>query len=191
MRRKTVRIAKTGCIITSAALMALGLLMIVWPGLSITLVGFIAGAMLIALGILKLIGYFSRDLYRLAFQYDLAFGLLLIMLGLLLFTVPESMMLMVCLIVGISIAGDGLLKIQTSMDARQFGLKSWWLILILGILAAIFGITTAFRPFESANLLMTLIGAALLAEGTLNLCVSLCAIKIVRNNIIETEFESR
>ena len=84
MRRKAVRVAKTGCIIASAMLIALGLLMIVWPNLSISLVGIIAGIMLIALGGLKLIGYFSRDLYRLAFQYDLAFGILLMVLGVLL-----------------------------------------------------------------------------------------------------------
>ena len=191
MRRKAVRVAKTGCIITSAALMALGLMMILWPGLSMSLVGIIAGIMMIALGVLKLIGYFSRDLYQLAFQYDLAFGILLVVLGVLLLTQPESIVLMLCLIVGISIAADGLLKIQTAMEAKKFGLSSWWLILILGILAAIFGVMTAFHPFEGANLLMTLIGAALLAEGTLNLCVSLCAIKTVRDSVIETEFEDR
>ena len=191
MRTKAVRVAKTGCIITSVALIALGLLMILCPGLSMSFVGIIAGIMLIALGGLKLIGYFSRDLYRLAFQYDLAFGLLLMVLGILLLAQPESIMLMLCLIVGISIAGDGLLKIQTAMEARRFGLSSWWLILVLGILAAILGIATAFHPFEGAQLLMTLIGAALLAEGILNLCVSLCAIKTVRDSVIETEFEDR
>lgn len=189
MHRQAVRVAKTGCIIASSVLIALGLVMIVWPRLSISLVGIIAGIMLVALGGLKLIGYFSRDLYRLAFQYDLAFGILLMMLGVLLLTQPESILLMVCLIVGISIAGDGLLKIQTAMEARKFGLGSWWLILLLGILAAIFGIATAFHPFQGAQFLMRLIGASLLVEGVMNLCVSLCAIKTVRDSVIETDFE--
>ncbi|MFQ9732082.1 MAG: hypothetical protein ACLT8X_11075 [Mediterraneibacter faecis] len=34
-----------------------------------------------AYGIIKMIGYFSKDLYCLAFQYDLACGIFLIILG--------------------------------------------------------------------------------------------------------------
>ena len=36
---------------------------------------------------------------------------------------------------------------------------------------------------------MRLIGASLLVEGVMNLCVSLCAIKTVRDSVIETDFE--
>ena len=191
---KAVRIAKTGCIIASALLMALGVLMIAWPGLSISLVGIVAGAMLIALGILKLMGYFSRDMYQLAFQYDLAFGLLLMALGVLLLMQPNRAMHFLCLIVGISIAADGLLKFQTALEARRFGLSTWWLIMALGILAGIIGIVTAFRPAQSSQVLMILMGVSLLAEGALNLCVTLCAVKIVRHrkpDVIEAEFEEK
>ena len=191
---KAVRIAKTGCIVASVLLMALGVLLIVLPDLSISLVGIVAGAMLIALGILKLMGYFSRDMYQLAFQYDLAFGLLLVALGVLLMMQPNRAMHFLCLIVGISIAADGLLKFQTALEARRFGLGSWWLIMALGILAGVIGIVTAFRPAQSAQVLMVLMGKSLLAEGALNLCVSLCAVKIIRAaqpDVIEAEFEEK
>lgn len=191
---KAVRIAKTGCIVASVLLMALGVLLIVLPDLSISLVGIVAGAMLIALGILKLMGYFSRDMYQLAFQYDLAFGLLLVALGVLLLMQPNRAMHFLCLIVGISIAADGLLKFQTALEARRFGLGSWWLIMALGILAGVIGIVTAFRPAQSAQVLMVLMGISLLAEGALNLCVSLCAVKIIRAaqpDVIEAEFEEK
>ena len=191
---KAVRIAKTGCIVASVLLMALGVLLIVLPDLSISLVGIVAGAMLIALGILKLMGYFSREMYQLAFQYDLAFGLLLVALGVLLMMQPNRAMHFLCLIVGISIAADGLLKFQTALEARRFGLGSWWLIMALGILAGVIGIVTAFRPAQSAQVLMVLMGISLLAEGALNLCVSLCAVKIIRAaqpDVIEAEFEEK
>ncbi|MFR7396594.1 MAG: hypothetical protein ACLUTA_16345 [Blautia wexlerae] len=37
--------------------------------------------MLIAYGCIKIVGYFSKDYYCLAFQFDLAFGILLIAVG--------------------------------------------------------------------------------------------------------------
>ena len=192
MRLKTLKVAKTGCLVASALLIALGILIILWPDVSVSLVGIFAGVMLIALGMFKVMGYFSKDLYRLAFQYDLAFGLLLMVLGTLLLVRPDSAMYIVCLIVGISIAGDGLLKLQTGLEARKFGLTSWWLIVVLGVLAAVVGIITAFRPVEGAEVLMILMGVSLLAEGLLNLCVTLCAVKIVKGKVpyvIEEEHE--
>ncbi len=194
MRIGAVRFAKTGCIIASVLLMVLGLVMIICPDLSVSLIGVVAGVMLIIMGLLKLTGYFSRDLYRLAFQYDLAFGLLMVVLGALLLLQPGTAMHLLCLIVGICITGDGLLKVQTALDSRRFGLERWWLILALGVLAALIGIVAIFRPVEGAQLMMLLLGIALLSEGALNLCVTLCAVKIVRNarpDVIEVEVDDR
>ncbi len=181
MHVRTVQVAKAGCIIASILMMILGTVMIVWPELSVSMFGVAAGILLIAFGILKLMGYFSKDLYRLAFQYDLAFGLLLTVLGILLLMQPDSAMHFFCLIVGIFITVDGLLRFQTALDAKRFGLGSWWLIMVLGLLAAAVGIVTAFRPVESSTVLMILMGVSMVAEGVLNLCVMLCAVKIVRN----------
>ena len=80
-----IRAAKTGYIVLSLTLCALGLLLMLRPELSVALIGVIVGCVLVAFGVVKLIGYFSKDLYRLAFQFDLAFGILLLALGAALF----------------------------------------------------------------------------------------------------------
>ena len=79
-----LRAAKIGYIVMSVLFCLLGLVLLVWPNLSISLIGIAAGIMLIVFGLVKLGGYFTRDLYELAFQHDLAFGLLLIALGVML-----------------------------------------------------------------------------------------------------------
>lgn len=79
MRSMTpMRVAKGGYILMSAIFCALGVLFIVRPGQSLKVMGLALGIAMIAFGAFKLVGYFSRDLYRLAFQYDLEFGILLI-----------------------------------------------------------------------------------------------------------------
>ena len=53
------------------------------------------------------------------------------------------------------------------------------------------GLLLVFRPWESVQVLTVLLGAALLAEGVLNLCVALSTVKIVKNqrpDVIETEY---
>jgi len=176
---KTIRAAKTGYIALSALLTALGLLLILRPGLSLQLTGTFAGSLMIAFGIIKLMGYFSKDLYRLAFQFDLAFGILLIALGALLLIKPVTAMSMLCVILGIEIVADGLFKVQTAVDAKQFGLSTWWLILALAVITGAAGIAVAVYPSESALTLTALTGAALMVEGLMNLSVALCAVKII------------
>ena len=62
--------------------------MILFPQMSAYTLCQMLGAILVLYGAIKMIGYFSRDLYRLAFQYDLAFGMLIMLIGLILLAVP-------------------------------------------------------------------------------------------------------
>ena len=187
---KIIRAAKIGYIILFAIFCGLGILLMADPRMSVALIGDIVGIVLVAFGIIKLVGYFSKDLYRLAFQFDLAFGILLIAMGLVLLIKPESAMNILCIILGIEIIADGLFKVQTSLDARRFGLNTWWLILSLAIIAGAIGAVLIFYPSESVRALTWVLGLSLLVEGVLNLCVALCAIKIIehqRPDTIEAE----
>ena len=121
---KAIRIAKISYIILSSLFIVLGVGLIALRDLSVSLIGIAAGVMLIAFGIVKLIGYFSKDLYRLAFQFDLSLGLMLAVLGVIILRNPDQAMSFLCLMLGIATMADGLFKLQSALDARRFGLKS-------------------------------------------------------------------
>ena len=179
---KSIWAAKIGYILLSGLFCLLGALTLSAGEFSDRM-GDLAGALLIGFGIVRLAGYFSKDLYRLAFQHDLALGVLLIALGAMALTgrigSPP------CLVLGVAILADGLFKLQTAFDAKRFGLKSWGLILALGAGAGALGGVTAFWPGRNVQSPAGLLGAALLAEGALNLCTALFAVKIVRNQRAE------
>ncbi len=183
MRMRSVapmRAAKTGYLILSTALCALGIVLIVLPDLSAKVIGLLCGILLLLFGCIRLVGYFSKDLYRLAFQYDLVFGILSIVLGIAILIRPESLMTFVCIALGLSILTDGLFKIQIAWQAKNFGIRSWWLILSCAILASLCGVVLMFRPGAGSNVLMILMGITFLSEGILNFCTMLTAVKIVR-----------
>ena len=181
-------------IILSLLLCALGVVLMIWPGLSVTAIGIASGVMLIVLGLVKLLGYFSRDLYRLAFQFDLALGILLLVLGCVILSSPDRAMSFLCLVLGIAVMCEGLFKLQMALDARRFGLRTWWLMLIVAVLTGLVGVALTFRPVESAQTLTVLMGISLLAEGVLNLITALCAVKIVKGqqaDVIEGVYEEK
>lgn len=186
-----MRIAKSGYIIMSAVFCIVGILFIARPELSVKIIGRGLGIAMILFGCIKLVGYFSRDLFRLAFQYDLEFGILLIALGVIVLIRSPNVMNFIFIALGIAILADGLFKVQIAMDSKRFGIAAWWLILLLAVLTGFVGLLLVFRPVESAHVLTILLGVSLLAEGILNLCVVVSTVKIVKHqrpDVIESEY---
>ncbi len=187
----SMRFAKTGYIVMSIVFCVVGVLFIALPAKAAVVIGKTLGVAMAAFGVVKLVGYFSRDLFRLAFQYDLEFGILLIALGLTVLLRTSGVMDFICVAMGVAILADGLFKIQIAVDAKRFGIQAWWLILVLAALAGGVGLLLVFRPWESVQALTVLLGISLLAEGGLNLCVALSTVKIVGHqqpDVIETDY---
>lgn len=180
---KPVKTAKAGYIVISVALCIFGITMIVIPGRIAPLIAKILGVCMILFGLVKLVGYFSKDLFRLTFQYDLAFGILLIALGFILMVKAGNLIIFISIIHGFYVLVDSLLKVQIAVDARHFGIRQWWLILGTAITAGALGFFLILRPFEGAELLIMLSGLTLLAEGILNLVTVVTTVRIIRHQL--------
>lgn len=186
-----MRIAKIGYIVMSVVFCIAGTLFIALPDISTTMIGISMGIAMIAFGIVKLVGYFSRDLFRLAFQFDLELGILLIVLGVMVLIKPDNLMTFICIALGISILTDGLFKVQIALDARRFGIKSWCVILALAIVTGTIGVFLIFHSAKSAQFLTILLGVSLLVEGILNLYTVISTVLIVRHqqpDVIDAEY---
>ena len=184
-----MRVAKIGYIAVSAALCFFGVLLIVKPEISLAGFGLFTGIVLIIFGIIKIVGYLSRDLYRLAFQYDLACGILVIALGIMVILEPNDVIETICIAVGITFLMDGLLKIQISIDAKTFGIRQWWLILSVALLTVVIGVLLVFRTSGSVRALMVLLGISLLADGIMNLTTVLSTVKIIHHQYPDRTIE--
>ncbi len=186
-----MRIAKIGYIVMSVMFCIAGALFIALPDISITMIGISMGIAMIVFGIVKLVGYFSRDLFRLAFQFDMELGILLLVLGLIVLIRPDDLMTFICIVLGISILTDGLFKVQIALDSKRFGIKSWWVILALAVVAGTIGVFLIFRSAKSAQFLTVLLGVSILAEGILNLYTVISTVLIIKHqqpDVIEIEY---
>lgn len=186
-----MRVAKIGYIVMSVVFCAVGLMFIIRSDVSAAFLGYLLGISMVVFGAIKIVGYFSKDLFRLAFQYDLEFGVILIVLGVIVLAKPLDVLNFVFIATGIATLADSLFRIRIAMDAKRFGIESWWMILAIAVATGAIGIILIVRPWESAGVLTVLLGISLLAEGLLNLCVAISTVKIVKNqypDVIEAEF---
>ena len=177
---KKLQAAKYGYIVLSVLICIFGIILIAIPNFPLHLLCWIGGALLIIFGCIKILGYLSKDLYRLAFQFDLAFGILLIALGFILVLCTEKVIHVICMLLGVLILADSLLKIQTAIDAKNFGISKWWLILVAAVITAVLGLLLLLQPYETQKTAIALLGIAFLGEGILNLVTVLTAVRILQ-----------
>ncbi len=145
-----------------------------------------AGIFIIVFGIVKVIAYCTNRLYRLVFRHDLALGLMNIALGVVLNAYTSPMIAVLCTILGCYTMSDALLKVQIAVEAKFFGLRQWWTILLSALLTGVVGVVLIVSPFESAEALMILLGVNLIAEGIMNIVTIVTAARLVREHVSVT-----
>lgn len=180
---KYIETAKVGYIVLSVLFCITGGVMIAMPELIAPVISRILGISLILFGAVKLVGYFSKDLFRLTFQFDLALGILVIILGLIMLIRADHIMVFLSIIYGVYVMADGMLKIQIALDSRKFGIRMWWLIFGAAAITTAIGFFMVLRPFTGAEFLIALLGMSLLAEGILNLITVISTVKVIHNQI--------
>ena len=78
---KYLKRIKTAYICAGVLFSIMGLILIIFPQISMRAICCIIGAFSIMLGAIKICAYFSDDRYNIAFQFDLALGILAIIIG--------------------------------------------------------------------------------------------------------------
>lgn len=163
--------------VTAFLMIALGIFMLVRPYMFARVLFWVVGAICIVHGVVRIIGYFSKDLYGLAFQFDLALGIASFMLGIIIVLNAERLMNIIPLTVGIFTLLSGALKIQSAFDAKRFGLPKWYFLLITALAMVILGVVLVMFPFGSVAAMICTLGVTLMLDGIQNLIVAFCAVR--------------
>lgn len=164
-----VRSAKIINLVSAALMVVAGVLLMVLNAMETVLAQRIMLGILFGLtGGAKIFGFFSNDLYRLAFQYDFAYGIYCELLTLLLVFSPEQNYEVLHMLLVAYVIFDALSKAQMSLDARKFGMKSWGVILGTALLAGAIAVFAAVAMQSHILSPVLLVGLALSVDGAEN-----------------------
>ena len=178
--RSMLKIAKTGYLVLSALLLLAGVGLTFFSDTFYPILTVLLGVLFLAFGIVKLVGFFSKDPYQLVFETDLVFGILYLVFGLLLLIHPAHTMAFFGIMFGLILLADGLTRVRIALDARPFGIRAWWLILVSALVTAILGVVLLFHPGEGTKVLTQLLGISLMVDGVMNISTILTAVRILR-----------
>ena len=156
-------------IIICAAMILLGLILTIWPGIAVGLVIGGVGGVAIVIGIVHLVRYFKLDARASLSSNELAVGLLWLVGGVLVIALHKFLLSIVPVFFGIVMLIGGIAKLQSALQFKRMGAKKWYFELASACLSVVFGAVILINPFTTALLLMRIIGVALLIEGTQDL----------------------
>lgn len=156
---------KTNVMVSALICMALGIILVVWPGLSVRVVCMAIGAVLVVNGISRLMNFiFGRD-DSIFSQMNLVMGIIITVIGGWILLQPNTIIAMIPILVGIIIIIHGINNLQQTVSLCQSRYDKWWVALLLALLTIGFGILLIFNPFAAVDTLIRFIGVFLLYDG--------------------------
>ncbi len=178
----SLKVVKRIYSVMAVCLIVVGAMLLIKPDMSINIICKATGIVLIGYGIVKFAGYAAKDLFQLAFQFDLALGIVSIVFGIALVFKTQHVVEILSTCIGVFMLVDATLKIQTSIDSKRFGMERWWLILIAAIAVAAVGVLLIIKPFSTTSVIIRIIGLTFCLDGVMNLIVVQSTVKTIRRN---------
>ncbi|MDE7258771.1 MAG: DUF308 domain-containing protein [Lachnospiraceae bacterium] len=156
---------KTNIVISAILCVVLGIVLVVWPDLSMQIVCIAIGAVLLIGGGVRLAVYFTNKDGSMYAQMSLITGIVLAVVGVWILMKPDKVLAIIPIIVGIVIVLHGINDLQQAVSLCKDKYDKWWVALILGMLTIGFGVLLICRPFEALDTVVMLIGLFLIYDG--------------------------
>lgn len=158
-------------VIVSLIMLFVGIILLLNPDFSNKFIGILVGVTFIFSGVNMIYDFVKRDGAKL-YSFNIMFGIMAVLLGILLIVYPYSLMKFVTICLGIYFIVYGALKINYSVWFKIGGEDSWVLNLVMGILIIVFGILIMTNPFASLTVTQ-LIGIFLIIMAILEVTDSI------------------
>ncbi len=164
----------TGFIIGSVAYIVLGILMLVFPDTSEKLICYLLGGVALIIGIVCIVSFVTgrNDPAANLFRFDLAIGVVLLVVGIYLIAWPSSVWEWLPVVLGLCVVFDSIIKLQQSLNLKRGGFNGWWIVLLVAVVTAVLGILLVVNAF-GGNALIYYIAIVLIADGVVNLGTTL------------------
>ncbi len=146
---------------------ALGIVCFIVPGVIKDIICYVAGALMLGYGLVKVIRYFASKTPTVD---GLILGAIFGMLGVLSFLDPETVGGLISTFIGIMLILDGIIKLKNTFLAKSAGGKDWLALLIMALIVLGFGILIVADPFKEKGIVpVILLGVGAVLDGVQNL----------------------
>ena len=158
-------------LLPAAACAVLGLVLILRPGLTASVLCAGLGICALIFAAVRLLDYF---LHRgTASGGELAVGVALAAVGALCLASPRLVMSILPVLLGVVLMIDGAGKLSRCLELRKLGYTRWYLTLLLSACLLLVGVVMVLNPFGTVELAVGFFGLCLFLDGLLDILLLL------------------
>lgn len=156
-------------LLSSIFLLLLGLLLFFKSSETLVGISYLIGGILIALGVIAIISFLRNKTRDVFVQLNIVYGVVSIVAGIFLVTVPEFIGSIIPIVVGIAVIISSSFKLQQALVLKNLDNRYFLPSLIMAILCLICGVVILFNPFTSATVVTGIIGLFMIVYAVLDL----------------------
>ena len=160
---------KTNVVVDSILTIIIGVLFILMPTGSNTVLVNIIGVAVFCVGIVDIVYYIRSKVKVLLWSGDLLAGILKCILGIFTITHTGFMLLIISYAFSIYLIIDGIHSLEQGIELAKASVSGWLLHIVFSILIILCGATLLFQPFSALQTAGIWLGISLLADGLVSL----------------------
>ena len=154
-------------IVVSIVLIVVAIFLMAKPGMALTTAVTIFGVIFLIEGIIRIISYMMEEPEVRAFSGELMMGILLAILGLIIF------ISIIPIMTGIWIIIRSIMKFQFAINLKSASAEKWELMLVSSIIMCVLGVLVIINPFEAIVALTRFIGIIILISEVVDVFESI------------------
>lgn len=155
----------------SIVMVALGLILFLWPGKTLELAAKILGIALLVGAAVSVFSWY-RDRHVVGRGYGtLALGGVCAIAAVVVLAAPKGVITLLPKLIGLAVLVNGLLNLAQAMDLRRMGGSSWTSSLIMAVLTVLAGLFLLLFAFSAMKAAVMVIGAIFVYNGASNLWI--------------------
>lgn len=167
--KETLKRIKADVILSALLCVILGIVLIIWSDQTIKIICMLLAFGIIVMGVVNLTDYFINHTLT---PFSGMSGLVFIIVGIWLFFVkPESIAMIIPIVIGVVLAVHGITDIKMSIESKANGYDKWWSSLLLGVISLALGVICIINAFGVVKVAMIFIGIALVYDGISDLWI--------------------
>lgn len=158
-----------------------GVILFLWPDLSVRIACMMLGIILVLMGVVHLMNHFRAPAGTLIRQAELAFAIVFAAVGIWIVLKPDFLAGLIPVIMGILLILHGGNDLRQAIILGKAKYAYWWLALLLAILTVAAGCVLIWNPFAATSLAVKVIGAFLVYDGASDLWIMSAARRVAKN----------
>lgn len=155
-------------IISSIVFLLLGVIMFIYPELTLEVISKTIGFTIIGIGIVGVFQYL-RNREESSFKFNLIYVLTTVILGGLALYRYDIVSSIIPVVLGIWICFDSFIKLRMAIGIKNMGIKNYKYPLIMSIVSLLLGIFLVLNPFLTATFIVRLVAVSIIIYSVIDI----------------------